>query len=569
MRPSPSPLPWIALGLLAASLAFADPGHEGPSPPARRIPPLLVSEAERSEILAIPDDATLEANGATVGEILIRRADVFDTTQPDEDNVLFRTANKVHPRTREPVIENKLLFEPGQPYLARRLAETERTLRRLDYIFDAWIVPYRYRDGVVDVLVVTRDVWTLSLGVGFERKGGENTQSVTLADSNLLGTGKFFDLKYSDAPERSTYRFRYQDDALFGSRHQLELLLADNSDGFRRTLEVERPFFSLDTKWSAGIRLVDDERITRLYADGEVVRVFGEQVEAFEVRGGYSPGFRDGRAHRFQAGWSYDEHVFSRHPDDPGRPILFPRRIDRTISYPWIGYERVTDRFLEARNLDQLGRTEDYDVGTRFSVRLGYSSESWGGYRDQWVFGGTLHTGFTTSRSLVLVDLFSSGRYGEVGKEQDLRSGGSAEAFVRNFGRHQIYSRVEAAVGKNLDPEAQYVLGGESGLRGYPRYIQTGDHRYLVTLEQRFYSDVHLFELAYLGGAVFFDMGRAYGGDPRIASEDLGWLRDVGVGLRLSSSRSSRGTMIHFDVAYPLDGGFDSVQWLVTSKESF
>jgi outer membrane protein assembly factor BamA len=559
----------LASWLLLAPLALAATDAEAMATMERRLPPLLLTPEERLEILEIPDDATLEAAGAVVGEITIRRADVFDTSQPEEDNVLFRTANRLHARTREPVLSNKLLFETGEAYLARRLAETERELRRLDYIYDAWVVPHRVRDGVVDVLVVTRDVWTLAMGVGYERKGGESSPSATLSDSNILGTGKFFDLKFADEPERSTYRFRYQDDALFGSRHRLALLLADNSDGFRRTLDVERPFYSLDTRWSAGARVVDDERVTRLYADGDVVRVFGQQVESFEVRAGLSPGFRDGHAHRFRTGWTYEKHVFTRHPEDPGRPILFPRRIDRTVSYPWVGYERATDRFLETRNLDQLGRTEDYDLGTRFSVRLGYSAESWGAYRDQWVFDSTFHTGYSGGRSLWLVDLFAGGRYGEVADEEDLRMGGVAEVFFRNFGRHQLYSRIEAAIGSNLDPEAQYVLGGESGLRGYPRNIQTGDHRYLLTLEQRFYSDVHLFELAYLGGAVFADVGRAVGGNPRIASEDLGWLKDVGVGLRLSSSRSSRGTMVHFDVAYPLDGGFDSVQWLVTTKESF
>ena len=48
-------------------------------------------------------------------------------------------------------------------------------------------------------------------------------------------------------------------------------------------------------------------------------------------------------------------------------------------------------------------------------------------------------------------------------------------------------------------------------------------------------------------------------------------LKDVGFGLRLSSTRSGRGGMIHLDVAFPLDGdpSIDSVQWIVTSKQTF
>ena len=47
-------------------------------------------------------------------------------------------------------------------------------------------------------------------------------------------------------------------------------------------------------------------------------------------------------------------------------------------------------------------------------------------------------------------------------------------------------------------------------------------------------------------------------------------LKDVGIGLRLSPSRSSGKSIVHFDVAFPLDGDdtIDSVQWLVTTKKS-
>jgi len=54
-------------------------------------------------------------------------------------------------------------------------------------------------------------------------------------------------------------------------------------------------------------------------------------------------------------------------------------------------------------------------------------------------------------------------------------------------------------------------------------------------------------------------------------AESLGLLKDVGVGLRLGSSRSSFGNVLHLDIAFPLDGGddIDSVQFLVTSRGSF
>jgi hemolysin activation/secretion protein len=76
--------------------------------------------------------------------------------------------------------------------------------------------------------------------------------------------------------------------------------------------------------------------------------------------------------------------------------------------------------------------------------------------------------------------------------------------------------------------------------------------------------------LVRLGGAVFYDMGRAWGGG-FVKSQDPGVLRNVGVGLRLGMTRSGLGNIIHVDMAFPLDGDptISRVQFLVTTKQSF
>ena len=94
--------------------------------------------------------------------------------------------------------------------------------------------------------------------------------------------------------------------------------------------------------------------------------------------------------------------------------------------------------------------------------------------------------------------------------------------------------------------------------------------RALMTLEQRYYTDWYPFRLVYVGGAVFFDMGRTWGRDIT-GLESSGLLKDVGIGLRLGSSRSSFGNVIHIDLAFPLDGDddIDDVQLLVQTKGRF
>ena len=165
--------------------------------------------------------------------------------------------------------------------------------------------------------------------------------------------------------------------------------------------------------------------------------------------------------------------------------------------------------------------------------------------------------------------LFSSdlaGRWGRDGAEDLLASGG-ARYYWRDWGEHLLFVTLEGAVARNLDPEKQLLLGGDSGLRGYPLRYQDGDARMLFTVEQRFFTGFYPFHLVHVGGAVFFDAGRTWGG----GASELGLLRDAGIGLRLSSSRSGLGNVIHVDLAFPLDGdpSIRSTQWLVTTKATF
>ena len=151
---------------------------------------------------------------------------------------------------------------------------------------------------------------------------------------------------------------------------------------------------------------------------------------------------------------------------------------------------------------------------------------------------------------------------------ENLRLGGRARYYWRNLGGHLFFAALEAEVGRELDPETQILLGGDSGLRGYPLRYQSGNGRALATVEQRFFTSWYPLRLVHVGAAVFCDGGRTWSAPPGFA--ELGLLKDVGLGLRLSSGRSGLGSVIHVDLAFPLDGdpSIDRVQWLIQAKPS-
>lgn len=562
------------LALFVGLLGLAAAGAQVNPPPQPETPPPPVIEVEapvpapETPLAAETPEAVQAPEGATIGDIRIVTQSIFDTSKPEENKRLFRLADRLHRTTRPQVIERQLLFRSGEPFSQSALDESERLLRANRYLYEAEIRPVRYEDGRVDLEVVTRDVWTLRAGASVNRAGGVNTFDFSLQDSNFLGTGKDLTIWRNSGIDRDSTLFRYRDPALFGSRTQVEMSVADYSDGGSKRLEVERPFFSLNTRWAAGFKSFFYNRVDSLYDRGHIFQSFEHDRDFMQIYAGLSPGLKDGGTRRWLAGYTFERNQFA-YPAGGDSTPLPPD--ERTLSYPWIGFEYVEDGFVTERQLDQIHRTEDLNLGRQFQVHLGFSTSALGAERDEFVFDSLLRTGWRPSpRQLLLATATGSTRWSDSRGAKNLLVGGRLRYYLRDFGTSVFYVGLEADVAHELDPELQLLLGGDTGLRGYPLRFQGGDRRGLLTVEQRFFSQRELFHLLQLGGAVFFDAGRAWFADPPFPlKKEI--LRDIGLGLRVGSSRSSGGMMVHLDLAFPLDRDDDikSVQYLISTSESF
>ena len=177
-----------------------------------------------------------------VRQIHVVTQNIFDPDTPGEDRLVFRLANKFHFVTRPEVIDRQVLLRPGDAYSPAEAAESERILRKNRYLYDAKIRPIPAGDGMVDLDVVTRDVWTLQGGVGFRRSGGANDIHFQIQDVNFLGAGKGISLQHESTVDRTSNLFTYDDPNLLGSHGRLGLAYSDNSDGSLKQLSLERPF---------------------------------------------------------------------------------------------------------------------------------------------------------------------------------------------------------------------------------------------------------------------------------------------------------------------------------------
>ena len=531
------------------------------------LPALAASAEPGGAAVALPTLDELESAGAVIGEIRIVAHDIFDTDDPAEDKLPFRVANALHIRTRDAVIRSALLFKSGDAVRARAFDETERALRSTRYLYDVKFTVLAVRDKVVDIEVATRDAWTLDPSGSFSRAGGANSTRVGIKEYNLLGSGSFVSLGRSRTVDRSGTVFTFANDNVFGSRTAINFNHAINSDGRSDAVSVLRPFYALDARWAAGASASRDDRIDSVYSAGVVSSRYRHDTRRAEAFGGWSAGLVDGWVRRWTAGIELRQ---ARYAPEPGfaTPVALPA--DEKLLVPFVGYELIEDRFEREINRNQIGRPEFFALGLQANLRLGWASSGLGSTRDTLLYAASLSRGFEPAPGQILLGSAElAGRYAE-SQLQRQRLGLRARWFVPHHGRWVFYASAAGDLLTRPAPTESLLLGGEEGLRGYPLRYQSGTRRALVTVEERYFTDLFVWRLFRLGGAAFVDVGRAWGGT---ATNPLnpGWLSDAGFGLRIANSRAAFSNVLHIDLAFPLNATPDikRAQLLFKTKFSF
>jgi hypothetical protein len=515
----------------------------------------------------LPSFAELEAAGVLIGEVRIDGQDVFDETDPRENYGLYHLLNVLHIQTRQSVIRRQLLFRSGERVSLRVIEETERILRANSYLYDVTIRPVAFHQGVVDIEVRTRDTWSLQPGASFSRGGGSNTSGVSLEEKNFLGTGVGVSVSTGSSVDRSGREFEIQHNQVFGNWTAFNYKTSTFSDGSAEYISLARPFYALDARWALGASAGTFDRIDSIYTNGVISGQYRHQQSSSQAFAGWSKGLVDGWVQRYSVGVGNQDDVYL---VDPAYmpPAQLPA--DQTLVYPFVRYELIEDKYVKVVNREKIGRAEYFILGWSASLQLGRSSTGLGATRDLWLYSGSVNKGFRFDHGGdLLASLAFSGQNAD-GRGERQYLGANARYYLQHGPRNVFYVAASADALRNPTVSDQLMLGGDNGLRGYPLRYQSGDQRALFTVEERVYTDWYPFRLVRVGGAVFFDIGRAWGGSYE-NQVNSGWLKDVGFGLRLTSDRSSSGNVLHLDVAFPIDADADvkHAQIVVKTYSSF
>ena len=515
----------------------------------------------------VPSFAELEAAGAVIGEIRIDTRNIFDLSDPHESGIAYRAANALHAKTRPELIRRSLLFKSGDRVSVRLIEETERLIRATSTVYDVTIRPSRYGEGVVDLDVVTRDTWTLQPGLKLRHEGGKTSGAVNIKETNLAGTGTTLGFERSSTVDRNGTSFELGHDHLFDGWTAASLERSRFNDGSSESLSLARPFYALDTRWAATASETKFNRLDSLYSAGDIVAKYRHRQEAVEFSGGVSRGLVDGWVQRYSAGLSYQSDTYLLEPGEAAPPSVPP---DATRAAPFLRYEVIEDDYLPVMDRERIRRPEYFAMGLHSQVQLGRALSVLGSTDQPWLLNASLSKGFRLPAGQ---QLLASGAYtNQYGSTiGDVRTfSANMRWFVPQSGSYLLYLSASTDLVRSPNIADELLLGGDSGLRGYPLRYQRGTHRQLFSVEERYYTDWYPLRLFRVGFAVYYDVGRAW--DSQLGNPNNGWLNDVGIGLRVLSARSSFGNILHVDLAFPVhrtDPNIKTRQLLVMTAKTF
>jgi len=499
-----------------------------------------------------------------IGRIFIDRREIFATGTAKDHQFPYSWANKLHIVTKERFIRQEILFKEGDLFSAEILEESERMLRQRLVFRAVSILPEQPQDGSVDVLIQTDDVWSTSLQLAYEVAGGKNFYRVGILEHNFLGLGKEAGAFIRQDIDRFVKGVSYSDPHLLGSRAELFGGYGEDEEGKEWEFGLQKPYYSSLTRHSEGVNYLQSEDEDRLFENGQEVAFFHRESVAFRIFTSYALHPSLLRQRRVKLAYEKRDEQFS----DFRIFNNSPPPESRILSFILLGYEYKNNRFIKENGINTFDRVEDVNLGGEWDVEAGPSLESLGATRDGIVGRVQVRKIWSPWRRLYLMaHTQGDGRYEEDQiTDATLRFNGRITAVNWRPG-NTVFLRSEVRLGKNLDEEGQFLLGGENGLRAYSVRQFAGPKKILFNLENRQAVLYDWFHLVNVGWAVFADTGAVWEEGGPLRGKDF--KSDLGFGIRFSPSRSTDPSIVRADLAYALDENNRSSRWVFNVGADF
>jgi hypothetical protein len=173
------------------------------------------------------------------------------STEP-EQNWATKAGNYLHIKTQTVAIQNLLLIRKNEPFNSFYTKESERLIRSQKFVHDVYFFVSSDGTDSVDILIRELDNWSIDPLISVSTTHME----FGLSDKNFLGSGHEFQNVFSRniSTGISSFLTNYFIPNIMNT--YINSTLHYEVDGYgniRKSVSLERPFYSPFAKWAAGI----------------------------------------------------------------------------------------------------------------------------------------------------------------------------------------------------------------------------------------------------------------------------------------------------------------------------
>lgn len=492
--------------------------------------------------------------GKTVGEIRIDRVPVFEGR-----NWLERAGNKLHVMTRERVIRRDLLFRPGDAIDPQLLVRNQQLLRSRRYISDADIElrPDPEDSTRVDVLVRTRDSWTITADMGLH---GEGRTMFGLYDANIFGWGNSLKIKTHFSRKNFDYGgniVEYEIPNVLGTFYTADF--SAGRDFYNSELKIGlRKEFIRPTDYEVGITYNEVKSKYYMVNRDTSELVKSRDLDLWAGRSRYIKGIRSSI---FVSG-RYNYSRYSLRPEVGPRYNPVFHDADNLL----FGVGLYREKFYTANMIYGYGNKEYLATGYKAELVGGYS---WGEFDENMYLGTSYKIGNFTRLGYMMggftlgsyIDL-STGRWSRSAVDVDLRW--FSNLFLYRRTRIRQFLGLNYTQGWNRDWGNDEILRftNQNGLQTLREHI-TGINRAVLNTETVIFTPYQPlgFRIALFG---FADFG-LLGNSANLFKNEF--FTTFGLGIRLKNERLIfNAIQIQVGIALGKPGLVDSRYFQVTNE---
>jgi len=440
---------------------------------------------------------------------IIRNIDVFafgfnqklDDTTTTKETFGSRIGNKLHVNSFPSVIKKNLFFKTGDKFLPLLVSDNEAYLRNLNFLQDAMIVVLEGSEDSVDIVVLTRDVFSIGGSINIS---SPSKARIEVRDENMGGSGN--QLSFGSIYDKDR-------DPHFGTSAGIILrnIMGSflnwstgfstfsktfNTGRFEETsyyTNLEKPLLNRYTQWTGALAASYNRTVNGYLPIAEYKSNFQYTYTNLDLWAGYNIGYNDKkgresetRLRHFVAGRTFYTY-FDRLPAsyDTSYNSKFAN-----INGVLFSYTLYKQNFYRTNFIYGFGRNEDVPVGLSASLIAGWTNKQ---NKHRPYYGIEFEGNRFSGKKIFSSYKLRIGGYSAKGKFQDIDILASIDHFTKlRKLREKWLTRnfVSFSFTKQLNPllDDSLLLRSNFGLPYFVNGDIRSDQRITLKLESVFYN---------------------------------------------------------------------------------